>query len=360
MGEFPLSLFSFHLDDDKMTRINQGVLEHMDKCHIGIIGAGRIGKLHAQHLKYHMPQFILAAIADPEIDREWAQQLSINKICKQAEEVLLDPHLDAVLIASPSTLHIEQIKMASQAGKAIFCEKPIGLNEDEIISVLELLNSNHTLLQLGFNRRFDPSFSNVHKRLLSGEIGAPQIVKITSRDPVCPPKNYIASSGGMFMDMSIHDFDMARFLMQSEVVELYTSGSVLINADFEAFNDVDTAITQLRFANNALAVIDNSRQAVYGYDQRIEVLGETGMLLAANQLEHSVSHYTKASTTQANPQYFFLERYHQAFIAELHAFYDAWANNQHSPVSAWDGLQAHRIAKAAQQSLKTRLPVILD
>jgi myo-inositol 2-dehydrogenase/D-chiro-inositol 1-dehydrogenase len=215
-------------------------------------------------------------------------------------------------------------------------------------------------LQLGFNRRFDPSFSYLQKRVQAGEIGVPHVVKITSRDPACPTKEYCATSGGIFMDMSIHDFDMARFLTRSEVIEVYATGSVLINPDFKQLNDVDTAIIQLRFANGALGVIDNSRQAVYGYDQRIEVFGSEGMLLAANQVEHAVTQYSKAATATANPQYFFLERYQQAYIAELTSFYDAWANNKPSPVAGEDGLSALRIAKAAKQSLETQLPVVLD
>lgn len=329
-------------------------------CRIGIIGAGRIGKLHAEHIKYHLPQFDLKVIADPCLDKQWAQRLSIPNLSHKVEDVLFHPDLDAVLIASPSTMHLEHIKAASESGKAIFCEKPIGLDENEIIDVLQLVKSNKTLLQLGFNRRFDPSFANLQKRVHAGEIGATHIVKITSRDPACPPKEYVATSGGMFMDMTIHDFDMARFLAQSEVTEVYATGAVLINPDFAEYDDVDTAIIQLRFANGTLAVIDNSRQAVYGYDQRIEVFGEKGMLLAANQLEHSVHHYSKTDTGHANPQYFFLERYHQAFIGELASFYDAWANNKPSPVSGDDGLQTLRIAKAAKQSLETRLPVCLD
>ena len=329
-------------------------------CRIGVIGAGRIGKLHAEHIKYHLPQFDLKVIADPCLDKQWAQRLSIPNLSHKVEDVLFNPDLDAVLIASPSTMHLEHIKAASESGKAIFCEKPIGLDENDIIEVLQLVKTNKTLLQLGFNRRFDPSFANLQKRVHAGEIGATHIVKITSRDPACPPKEYIGTSGGMFMDMTIHDFDMARFLAQSEVTEVYATGAVLINSDFAEYDDVDTAIIQLRFANGTLAVIDNSRQAVYGYDQRIEVFGEKGMLLAANQLEHSVHHYSKTDTGYANPQYFFLERYQQAFIAELASFYDAWANNKPSPVSGDDGLQTLRIAKAAKQSLETRLPVCLD
>ena len=330
------------------------------RCRIGIIGAGRIGKLHAENIKYHLPQYELQAIADPFLNREWADKLSIGGQYHHFEEVLFQQNLDAILIASPSNLHVEQIKAASEAGKAIFCEKPIGLNEEEILDTLKIVQTNNTLLQLGFNRRFDPSFAHLQRQVQAGEIGTVHLVKITSRDPVCPTKEYSATSGGLFMDMTIHDFDMARFITQSEVVEVYATGSVLINPDFEALHDVDTAIIQMRFANGALGVIDNSRQAVYGYDQRIEVFGNEGMLLANNQLKHSVIHYANAFTEQANPEYFFLERYHQAFRAELRSFYDAWLHNQPSPVSGKDGLQALRIAQAAKQSLVTKLPAFLS
>lgn len=327
------------------------------KCRIGIIGAGRIGKLHAANIKYHLPQYDLVAIADPCLDHEWADKLAIEHSFKDAKDVLFHQDLDAVLIASSSHLHLEHIQAASESGKSVFCEKPIGLDEDEIVATLKGAERNNTLLQIGFNRRFDPSFSHLQAQIQAGEIGNIQLLKITSRDPLCPTKEYCATSGGMFMDMTIHDFDMARFLTQSEIVEVYAMGSALINPDFKLLNDIDTAIIQLRFANGALGVIDNSRQAVYGYDQRIEVFGHQGMLLAANQLKHSVMHYSDQSTTQANPEYFFLERYHQAFLAELRSFYDAWSNNKPSPVSGADALSALRIAKAAQQSLLTQLPV---
>lgn len=335
-----------------MNSINQ-------RCRIGLLGAGRIGRLHAENIKNHLPQFKLAAIADPKIDRAWAQALGIEHITTKVEELLFADDLDAILIASPSDLHLEQLKAASESAKAIFCEKPLGLDEDEIKEALTSVETNKTLLQLGFNRRFDPSFALLQKRVAAGEIGSPHIIKITSRDPACPSKEYCASSGGIFMDMSIHDFDMARFLCGSEVTEVYASGSVLINQSFAEFDDVDTALITLRFANQALAVIDNSRQAVYGYDQRIEVFGSAGMLAVDNQKEHAVMHYSNTNTAAAKPQYFFLERYQQAYIAELHSFYHAWANNQASPVSGEDGLAALQIAQAAKQSLATKQPVIL-
>lgn len=329
-------------------------------CRIGIIGAGRIGKLHAENIQHKMPQYELCAIADPNMDGTWARSQHIPIITENSTDILSNPDIDAVIIASPSHLHIEQIALASQAGKAIFCEKPLGLLEADIRAILQTVINHNTLLQVGFNRRFDPSFASLQTRVQSGEIGAPHLLRITSRDPSCPPKEYCATSGGIFMDMTIHDFDMARFLMSSEIVEVYASGSVLINPDFETYNDVDTAIVQMRFANGALAVIDNSRQAVYGYDQRVEVFGTTGMLLANNQLENTVKHYSKAGTQEANPLHFFLERYEQAYLAELKSFYDSWLHKKPASVTGEDGLQALRIANAANQSMRTNQPVKIN
>lgn len=328
-------------------------------CRIGILGAGRIGKLHAANIKSQLPQFHIMAITDPQLDKEWAASLHIP-VLSDANAIINHPEIDAVLIASPSHLHIAQIQAASNAGKAIFCEKPIGLEEEEIHSTLALVKSNGSLLQIGFNRRFDNNFAHLQARIHAGDIGAPHLLRISSRDPVCPPKGYGATSGGIFMDMTIHDFDMARFLMGSEVVEVYAQGAVLIDPDFETYNDVDTAVVHLRFANGALGVIDNSRQAVYGYDQRIEVFGAQGMLQADNQLNNSVKHFTKEHSSFANPKFFFLERYQHAFVDELRAFYDAWSANKPSPVTGEDALKAMRIARAANQSLHTHLPVSVD
>lgn len=257
-------------------------------CRIGIIGAGRIGKLHAENIQSRLPQFQLIGISDPLLDMPWADNLHIPLCSTLAETILTHQEIDAVLIASPSSLHIEHLIMASEAGKAIFCEKPLGLTEEDILSAMQITSRHNNLVQIGFNRRFAPHFAHLQQRVAAGEIGQPHVLKITSRDPARPTKEYVAHSGGIFMDMTIHDFDMARFIMGSEVTEVYATGSVLINPDFEAFNDVDTAIVQLRFANGALGVIDNSRQAVYGYDQRVEIFGSQGMLWADNQLQHGV------------------------------------------------------------------------
>lgn len=326
-------------------------------CRLGIIGAGRIGRLHAENIQSILPQFQLLGISDPCLDKPWADGLAIPLCSASPEAILTHSEIDAVLIASPSSFHIEHLIMASEAGKAIFCEKPLGLTEEDILSAMAVIARNNTLLQIGFNRRFDTHFANLQQRVAAGEIGHAHMLKITSRDPVCPTKEYISHSGGIFLDMTIHDFDMARFIMGHEVTEVYANGSVLINPDFEAFNDVDTAIVQLRFANGSLGVIDNSRQAVYGYDQRIEILGSQGMLWADNPLQHSVHQLNQHGNSQANPQYFFLERYQQAYINELLAFYQAWSQQKPSPVPAAAGLQALRIAQAAKISLCSNKPV---
>ncbi|TAK71907.1 MAG: inositol 2-dehydrogenase [Gammaproteobacteria bacterium] len=331
----------------------------MKPCRIGIIGAGRIGKLHAENIYYRLSQFMLAGIADPCVDREWAQSLSIPLITTQHEELIHHPAIDAILIASPSAFHTNQIIAASQANKAVFCEKPLGLTEEAIQACLTVVEQQQTLLQIGFNRRFDPNFASIHRRVQLGEIGHPHLVHITSRDPTWPSMDYIKTSGGIFMDMTIHDFDMARFLIGSDVVEVFASGSVLIHPDFAECNDSDTAVIQLRFKNGALGVIDNSRQAVYGYDQRVEVFGHQGYLLAKNQTQHAVHYFGRHETRYANPLYFFLERYQEAYLAELESFYQAWLHHQPSPVTGNDGLQALRIAMAAKQSLQTGKAICL-
>lgn len=332
----------------------------METCRIGIIGAGRIGKIHAENMYRHLPQFQLMGIADPYMDLNWAETLNVSLLTADCDEIIHHPDIDAVLIASPSSLHIEQIMAAIRAKKAIFCEKPIGLSEEEIRTCLSEVESQHTLLQVGFNRRFDPSFAYLQERVQAGEIGQPHIIRITSRDPACPSLDYIKTSGGMFMDMTIHDFDMMRFVCHSEVVEVFAIGAVLIKPEFAEYNDIDTATIHLRFANGSLGVIDNSRQAIYGYDQRIEVFGSKGMLLAHNQNQHRVETWNTTGRSKALPPYFFLERYHIAYIAELKAFYQTWVNAKPSLVSGEDGLQALRIAKAAQHSLMTQQLVRID
>lgn len=328
-------------------------------CRIGILGAGRIGKRHAENLSQHLPMFKLLAIADPDINEKWAKSLNIKHVFNEAAPLIHHPDLDAILIASPSALHVEHILAASAAKKAIFCEKPLGVSEDKIPELLAKLEKDNTFLQVGFNRRFDENFAYLKQCIMGNDIGSPQLISITSRDPVCPPTEYAKTSGGLFFDMSIHDFDMARFLMGSDIIEVFATGARLIDPQLEIFEDVDTAIIQLRFASGALGVINNSRQAIYGYDQRVEVLGSKGLLQAENSLNNTVKLFNQTETLLANPKYFFLERYHQAFLSEMKAFYQAWSEKAPSPVSALEAYKAMNVAFAANRSLKSGQPVSL-
>jgi len=215
-------------------------------------------------------------------------------------------------------------------------------------------------LQVGFNRRFDPNFAAVQQQVASGALGEPHIIRITSRDPAPPPAEYVAGSGGMFLDMTIHDFDMARFLSGSEVTEVHAYGAVLIDPEIGKAGDIDTAVISLKFANGALGIIENSRKAVYGYDQRVEVFGSKGAAMADNNTPTSMVVFNESGTIRDKPLYFFLERYEKAFVAEMQSFIDAIRDDKPTKVSGNDGLAPVLIALAAQESLKTGKPVKVD
>jgi myo-inositol 2-dehydrogenase/D-chiro-inositol 1-dehydrogenase len=244
----------------------------------------------------------------------------------------------------------------ARAGKHIFCEKPIALDPDIIRNALAEVEKSGVKLQVGFNRRFDPNFAAVQEQIASGALGEPHIIRITSRDPAPPPAEYVASSGGLFMDMTIHDFDMARFLCGSEVTEVHAYGAVLVDPEIGKAGDIDTAVISLKFANGALGIIENSRKAVYGYDQRVEVFGAKGTAMADNNTPTSMVVLNESGTIRDKPLYFFLERYEKAFIAEMQAFVDAVRENESTAVSGTDGLAPVLIALAAQQSLKSGKP----
>jgi myo-inositol 2-dehydrogenase/D-chiro-inositol 1-dehydrogenase len=331
-----------------------------EKLNVGIIGAGRIGKLHAANIVYFMPMAELKIIADvnltPEIET-WANGLGIQKISNNPEEILSDPDVDVVLICSSTDTHADFIVKAAEAGKHIFCEKPVDLTLKKVFVALEAVKKAGVKLQVGFNRRFDHNFARVHELVLSGAIGEPHLIKITSRDPAPPPPSYVAVSGGIFLDMSIHDFDMARFQAGSEVVEVYAKGAVLVDPDIGKAGDIDTTLITLTFANGALGLIDNSRKAVYGYDQRLEVFGSKGAAVAENDTPSSVKLYNETNVTGDKPLYFFLERYKEAFIAEMKAFLHSVATNSPIQVSGEDGLQNLIVGLAAGKSLKEGRPV---
>ncbi len=322
------------------------------KLRIGIIGAGRIGKLHANNLVNSVPEAEVAAISDVYLPgaQELAENLGVKKIYDDYTKILQDPEVDAVFICSSTDTHSIISKEAAQAGKHIFCEKPIDHDLDKIKEVLSEVEKAGVKYQVGFNRRFDRNFAKVKETVAEGKIGDVHIVKVTSRDPEAPPVSYVKVSGGIFADMTIHDFDMVRFLSGSEVTEVSAVGTCLVDPEIGKAGDVDTCIITLRFANGAIGVIDNSRQAVYGYNQRIEVFGSKGCVTADNETPNNTTLYTKESVSKEKPLYFFLERYNDAFIEEERAFVKACLNGTDTPVNAFDGLQPVLIALAAQKS----------
>ena len=323
----------------------------------GIIGAGRIGKLHADNLLSRVDGARLKAITDPFLDEDWAASRNIPLTGKDHRILLDDPEIDAILIGSPSAEHAQQMIECAEAGKHIFCEKPIALDPEIIRNALAEVDKSGVKLQVGFNRRFDPNFAAVQHQVASGALGDPHIIRITSRDPAPPPAEYVAGSGGMFLDMTIHDFDMARFLSSSEVTEVHAYGAVLVDPEIGKAGDIDTAVISLKFANGALGIIENSRKAVYGYDQRVEVFGAKGTAMADNNTPTSMIVLNESGTIRDKPLYFFLERYKTAFVSELQAFVDAIREDKPTLVSGKDGLVPVLIAMAAKESLKTGKPV---
>jgi myo-inositol 2-dehydrogenase/D-chiro-inositol 1-dehydrogenase len=322
------------------------------KLRIGIIGAGRIGKLHAANLVNRVPEAEVAAISDVCLPaaQQLAETLGVKAVYDDHRRILQDPEIDAVFICSSTDTHSPISIEAARAGKHIFCEKPIDHDLDKIKAVLETVKKAGVKYQVGFNRRFDHNFKHVRDVVRSGGVGDVQIIKVTSRDPEAPPIAYVKVSGGIFVDMTIHDFDMMRYLSGSEVTEVSAFGACLINPEIGRAGDVDTCIITMRFANGALGVIDNSRQAVYGYDQRIEVFGSKGMIAAENETANNTTWFTADGVTKEKPLWFFLERYNDAFIQEEIAFVNACLRGEQTPVGADDGLRPVLIAMAAQKS----------
>ena len=279
---------------------------------------------------------------------------------KDPRILLDDPEIDAILIGSPSSEHAPQLIECAEAGKHIFCEKPIALNPEIIRNALAEVDKSGVKLQVGFNRRFDPNFSAVQHQVASGALGDPHIIRITSRDPAPPPAEYVAGSRGMFLDMTIHDFDMVRFLSGSEVTEVHAYGAVLVDPEIGKAGDIDTAVISLKFTNGALGIIENSRKAVYGYDQRVEIFGSKGTAMADNNTPTSMVVFNESGTIRDKPLYFFLERYEAAFIDEMKAFVNAIREDKTTAVSGKDGLAPVLIALAAQDSLKRGKPEKVD
>lgn len=330
---------------------------------VGIIGAGRIGKVHAESISKYVKNAVVKTIADPFLNEEtieWAKKLGIKEFTKDYKEILADKEIQAVLICSSTNTHASISIEAAKAGKHIFCEKPIGTGLDEIKSLLEAVQMANVKFQVGLNRRFDNNFKAIKTAVLDGKIGEPHLIKVTSRDPQAPPAEYVKVSGGMFFDMTIHDFDMVRYLSGAEVEEVFAFGDVLINKEFKSLGDIDTAIVSMKLSNGAIAVIDNSREAAYGYDQRAEVFGSKGSIAISNNTESKAVLSTAHGVVAEKPLYFFLERYMQSFSSEMIEFVDAIVGNTEVPVTGNDGLKCILIGMAAKKSLMENRPVRLS
>lgn len=323
----------------------------------GVIGAGRIGKVHSATIAAN-PKAKLAYIADALPAAAEALAKLHGAQVASVEEIMKAKDVDAVLIGSPTGFHAEQIQAAASNGKAIMCEKPVSLSVAMIHDTLKVVERNKSTLMIGFNRRFDPNFAELEKRIRKGAVGDVEIVTIISRDPTPPPADYVKGSGGLFRDMMIHDFDMARFLMGEEFVVVNALGSALVDKAIGLAGDVDTAAVQMQTASGRIAVITNSRRATYGYDQRMEVHGAKGMLTASNVHNTTVELHNGAGVLADPVQNFFLERYGQAYANELSAFIAAVDSGNRDPKpNGHDGLQAQILADAATVSRQTGKPV---
>lgn len=330
---------------------------------IGIIGAGRIGKVHAESISNYVRNARIKTVADPFMNdstAQWLEGLGVQNTTKDYEEILNDPEIEAVLICSSTDTHSPISLEAIAAGKHVFCEKPIDHDLSKIKQVVDALKGTNLKYQVGFNRRHDHNFSAVKQAILDGKVGDVHIIKITSRDPAPPSPAYIAVSGGMFLDMTIHDFDMVRFLAGCDAEEIYVQSAVLVDPAIGEAGDVDTAVITLKMENGAIAVIDNSRQAVYGYDQRAEVFGSKGMAATANDTLSSMVLSNAEGVTGEKPLYFFLERYMQSFATEIKGFIHAIENDTDTPVGVEDGLKPVLMGLAAKKSVEEHRPVKLS
>ncbi len=328
------------------------------KLNLAVIGTGRMGSIHTRNVARLIPGANLVALCDLrlELAQALADELDVPSVTRDYHHLLADPDIDAVMIITNTDTHAAIIRDCAEAGKHIFCEKPIALDLHAIDEALAAVKKAGIKLQIGFNRRFDKNFRKVREVTASGAFGRPCILKIVNRDPELPAMNFLRSSGGMFLDMSIHDFDMARFQI-GEVEELYAVGSVLVDDELKTFGDIDTSLVTLKFANGAIGNIDNSRQSVYGYDQSLEVFYLNGTAKADNDQESTVMVADRAGMHHAKPPYWFINRYAECYVEEVRQFVDAVLNDKAVPVTGEDGRAAVVLGYAAWKSFKENRPV---
>jgi myo-inositol 2-dehydrogenase/D-chiro-inositol 1-dehydrogenase len=327
---------------------------------IGVIGVGRIGRMHAELIAHQVPGAALGAVFDAyaPVAQDVAAELGVP--AAESVKDIFAGDLDAVAICSSSDTHVDLLLAAAEAGKAVFCEKPVSLDLAELDRALGAVQSAGIPFQIGFNRRFDPGHASVHQAVSSGAIGEPHLVRISSRDPAPPPLDYVKSSGGLFLDMMIHDFDMARYVTGREVVEVFARGAVRVDSSFAQAGDIDTALVTLVHDDGCLTAIDNSRRAAYGYDQRVEVFGSEGMAMSENPHGHTGAVLTAAGERRPALPYFFLERYLPSYMLEWQAFVEAVQNGTTPPVSIGDARAPLVIGLAAGRSLREGRPVRVE
>lgn len=328
------------------------------KVNIAVIGTGRIGSMHVANIVRSIPEANLSAICDIRLDvaQAVADEFGIQRVAKDYHDLLSDKDIEAYLISSSTNTHTFIMKDIAAAGKHIFCEKPLSMDLDSIDDALAAVEKAGVKLQVGFNRRFDKSFQHVHQVVDSGEIGRPCILRITSRDPELPAMEFLKVSGGMFLDMSIHDFDMARFLI-GDVEEIYATGGVLVAPELNEIGDIDTNIINLKFANGTLGTIDNSRQAVYGYDQRLEVFCSNGVAMATNETVNTTVVGNPSGFHSSRIPHFFMQRYAPCYVEEVKQFIECVREDKPVPVTGVDGRMAMVLGMAANKSLKENRPV---
>ncbi|GAF84129.1 unnamed protein product [marine sediment metagenome] len=326
------------------------------KIVIGIIGGGRIGKIHAMNILYNFPEVKLKYVYDINIKevKKWADVLKIDEVTQDLNKILKDKEVNTIFICTPTPTHVDYIIEFANTGKDIFCEKPIDLLPDKINEALKVVNKNKVKLQVGFMKRFDRNYMRLKELIDEGEVGRPYLIKMTSRDPFFPPIDYLKSSGGIFLDMTCHDFDLLRYLAGDEVEEIFAIGEALIEPRIENFGDSDIVLVNLKLKDGIMALIENSRKTNYGYDQRIEVFGSKACMIVENPGLNQISYRKEEKIINENPNYWFLERYSDAYVEEVKYFFEALRNDQAPLVTGLDSLKTILIGLAAIKSKKEK------
>jgi myo-inositol 2-dehydrogenase/D-chiro-inositol 1-dehydrogenase len=331
----------------------------MTRITVGVIGTGRIGKMHTSNLVSSVPDAFVKTVASRSVDEAWAADMGIPVCTRDIAVLFEDPEIEAVVVALPSGLHAETIQRAAAAGKHVFCEKPLGFSPEAIEPALDAVRNAGVQLQVGFNRRFDPSLCKLQAAVHNGDVGDLHSLRVVNRDPRAPSLEFARGSGGLFLDFAIHDFDTLRFLSGSEIEEIYAAGAALVDPEIASVGDIDTALISVRLATGALCVIDNSRQTGYGYDQRFEAFGSQGNLVVGNLSPTSVEASLATGVFTDAPCPSFVERYKEAFIAELRDFVRCVETGSDVAVTGEDAMAAVQAALAAKTSLIENRPVQL-